>query len=445
MTTIKSICYYLENMESIKGFDELTNKLDNYFEFFEYFINNNGKKIINIYKHQKRTKIKPEQNNNSYLQVEINNKLYFVHELVAKTFIPNENNYLIIRHKDDDILNNYVENLEWVNLDLDLSHIEYICNINFLKIPEFLHDSELYKTCLESGDDFNILKKYYKNDLIIESIDDFIHLLYTLRFWCINMISYEIYDCIIENKNLIMKYLYVLKEIFYDFLLFEEFEILIGYKSTQKNIISICTEKGFLNLMKYCYKNNYPWNSSTCSNAAKHGHLSCLKYAHENGCPWDKYTCFYGASNGHLVCLKYAHENGCPWDLTICYKAAENGHLACLKYAYENGCPWDKYTCFDAVSNGHLACLKYAHKNGCPWDKFTCANAARHGHLSCLKYLYENGCPWDSFTCTSAIAYGHLSILKYAHENGCEWKKEKYIRLGLKNNYLECVKYIEEN
>ena len=50
--------------------------------------------------------------------------------------------------------------------------------VEFSKIPKYLYDSELYKTCLESGDDFNILKKYYKNNLIIDTIDDFIHLLY---------------------------------------------------------------------------------------------------------------------------------------------------------------------------------------------------------------------------------------------------------------------------
>jgi hypothetical protein len=36
-----------------------------------------------------------------------------VHRLVAETFIPNPNNYPIINHKDENSLNNCINNLEW--------------------------------------------------------------------------------------------------------------------------------------------------------------------------------------------------------------------------------------------------------------------------------------------------------------------------------------------
>ena len=59
----------------------------------------------------------PYPNSKGYLRVCLvkNNteKNVFVHRLVAQAFIPNPNNYPIINHKDENCINNCVENLEW--------------------------------------------------------------------------------------------------------------------------------------------------------------------------------------------------------------------------------------------------------------------------------------------------------------------------------------------
>ena len=218
-------------------------------EYLEYpYLITQAGTIIDVY----GNKFIEPINNNLYLQIILENQIYLVHILVANTFKPNEDKTLIIKHKNHNILDNNVDNLEWVKVEISL--YEYMCKIKFLEIPEFLYNSELYKNCLESSDDFEILKKYYKNNLIINSIDDFIHLLYTLRFWCIEKIPDEVYDFVMANKLIIEIYYNLLKDIFNDFYFLDEFKILFRYK--EKNIVDICIESEFLNLLEYTRKNN---------------------------------------------------------------------------------------------------------------------------------------------------------------------------------------------
>lgn len=47
-----------------------------------------------------------------------------VHRLVANAFIPNPNNYPIIMHKDNDILNNLAKNLKWGTLSSNQQQCE---------------------------------------------------------------------------------------------------------------------------------------------------------------------------------------------------------------------------------------------------------------------------------------------------------------------------------
>ena len=49
----------------------------------------------------------------SLIQEEKNTKEFLVHELVAKTFVPNPNNYPYVEHIDGNRTNNRADNLKW--------------------------------------------------------------------------------------------------------------------------------------------------------------------------------------------------------------------------------------------------------------------------------------------------------------------------------------------
>ena len=73
----------------------------------------------NIYslKWKRRTRLKCQLINSGYYTVDLwknnKNKKFLVHRVVAEAFIPNPNCLPQINHKDENRLNNNVENLEW--------------------------------------------------------------------------------------------------------------------------------------------------------------------------------------------------------------------------------------------------------------------------------------------------------------------------------------------
>ena len=61
--------------------------------------------------------LKPLKTRNGYYRIDLRLKqkhnYFLIHRLVAKTFLPNPNNFPCINHKDNNPLNNNVNNLEW--------------------------------------------------------------------------------------------------------------------------------------------------------------------------------------------------------------------------------------------------------------------------------------------------------------------------------------------
>ena len=57
-----------------------------------------------------------------YLRVGDKQKWFYVHRLVAQAFIPNPDDLPLINHKDENRLNNCVENLEWCTCKYNINY-----------------------------------------------------------------------------------------------------------------------------------------------------------------------------------------------------------------------------------------------------------------------------------------------------------------------------------
>ena len=70
----------------------------------------------------------PQKNSNGYLRVILTNKAkkkrYFIHRLVAETFILNPNYYPVVNHLDCNRTNNSVNNLEWCTIKMNHDYMK---------------------------------------------------------------------------------------------------------------------------------------------------------------------------------------------------------------------------------------------------------------------------------------------------------------------------------
>ena len=166
-----------------------------------------------------------------------------------------------------------------------------------------------------------------------------------------------------------------------------------------------------------------------CEQVAGTNKLELLKWAREvKHCEWNERTIKVAAAKGNLEMLKYCFSNDCPYDEEeSCKQAAAGGHLDCLRFLFDKVKPsreTEEDAAIEAAGKGRMDILKYFVEERKIPDvlKSDCvADAAMYGQLDCLKYLLEEvKAPlndWEGIA--FARYYEQPDCLNYLREKGC--------------------------
>lgn len=119
----------LERFEDLKDFENL------------YMIDLNG----NVYSKTKKIILKHKLSEDGYYCVTLSNSAHLIHRLIAKQFIPNIENKLIVNHKDGFRHNNTISNLEWCTHSENSIHAVKLRNVEKSVIKVSLTDVHLAK------------------------------------------------------------------------------------------------------------------------------------------------------------------------------------------------------------------------------------------------------------------------------------------------------------
>lgn len=120
-------------------------------DFPNYTISPDG-----VVTNKRGVELKGEISNAGYKRVSLSNnhvkhQKMSVHRLVAETYIPNPDNLPEVNHKNEDKLDNRVENLEWCTTLYNLNHSHVIDKASAAKFTKV--------RCITTGEEYNSIKE----------------------------------------------------------------------------------------------------------------------------------------------------------------------------------------------------------------------------------------------------------------------------------------------
>lgn len=170
----------------------------------------------------------------------------------------------------------------------------------------------------------------------------------------------------------------------------------------------------------YCEWDEYNYQCSTLTAAAKGGHAACMALIHS----WEPrimpiQALNEAASGGHASCMLLMHEWGGFSEWGIC-DAANRGHVGCMALARS----WNRYIDIvdsglaNAAMGGRMDCMRVALAWGATDYDRALRAAARGGHTNCMWLCKLAGATWYDGALRSAAAAGQAECMRLAHRWG---------------------------
>ena len=102
--------------------------------------------------------LKLHKNDNGYFRVKLDGKLYYIHRVVAETYLPNIENKATVNHMDGDKYNNMLCNLEWATSSENMKHA---CDTGLRPVSELMRETGIYyESATEAAESIGVKPKY---------------------------------------------------------------------------------------------------------------------------------------------------------------------------------------------------------------------------------------------------------------------------------------------
>lgn len=319
-------------------------------------------------------------------------------------------------------------------------------------VPYYLREGGLFLSFDVSSDTtgtFSVPTECFKETDELNTFDDMLFLLRTLRFWIVKKAPESLIKLILSSSNtsvisfLIKCNMDLLSDFIRDLpflsvlltmgekcvegrsraqMLCDQMYIAVSQKAPCEVVNFLCSQQEDISGASVAFlelKTEPP--SSLLFVKAVH-------WARQNKVSWSHFHLRSMARNGHFKVLRLLKQHARRFGIAICNGAAEGGHLDILQWGRQavtdQRAKWSGRTvCNLAARNGHFELLKWARLStggNAQWDAETvCSEAAAGGHLDILQWLLsaEGGnADWEDgiSACTSAAENGRLEVLQWA-------------------------------